>query len=393
MRYRVIAVFSVVLSVLAPCGLAAAQDSPKNDVKGLFLLTDYPAVSVRPGHHLDRQPAPAELRSAARAARALGRRRARRLDRDPGRRRPADRGRHAGDQCQRLARAAARRAEGRPDRHHEPHGHRQGQHHQSRAADRRHARQGPAGQAHGDAAASGAARQFQIELRVSALHQERQRQEADRRARRRGAAELRRDLHRAVRQPGAERGSDRCRPVQGRQAEGASAEHGRRRQIQGHGPGRGGGRQRDHRSRPGGHRPAEDRLSGREGVLSRQGHRRQDTVGSDRAHQYRRRAPPKTSRSPARRRAAGRSPSIRRPSTRSRRTTPRRCRRRSRRREKAIAGDYVSDAAGQLARRLGLGRPSASASPPRRMWGIVGVGIIGVALLVMVGAVARFGRR
>jgi hypothetical protein len=27
------------------------------------------------------------------------------------------------------------------------------------------------------------------------------------------------------------------------------------------------------------------------------------------------------------------------------------------------------------------------------MWGIVGVGIIGVALLVMVGAVARFGRR
>jgi uncharacterized membrane protein len=49
MRYRVIAFFSVVLSILAPCGLAAAQDSPKNDVKGLFLLTDYPAVSVRPG--------------------------------------------------------------------------------------------------------------------------------------------------------------------------------------------------------------------------------------------------------------------------------------------------------------------------------------------------------
>jgi uncharacterized membrane protein len=49
MRYRVIAVLSVVLSVLAPCGFAAAQESPKNDVKGLFLLTDYPAVSVRPG--------------------------------------------------------------------------------------------------------------------------------------------------------------------------------------------------------------------------------------------------------------------------------------------------------------------------------------------------------
>jgi len=27
------------------------------------------------------------------------------------------------------------------------------------------------------------------------------------------------------------------------------------------------------------------------------------------------------------------------------------------------------------------------------MWGIAGVGIVGVALLVMVGAVARFGRR
>jgi uncharacterized membrane protein len=49
MRYRVIAILSVVLSVLAPCGFAAAQDKPKNDIKGLFLLTDYPAVSVRPG--------------------------------------------------------------------------------------------------------------------------------------------------------------------------------------------------------------------------------------------------------------------------------------------------------------------------------------------------------
>ncbi|HEY4404264.1 MAG TPA: NEW3 domain-containing protein [Xanthobacteraceae bacterium] len=49
MRYRVIALFSVVLSILAPCGIAGAQESPKNDVKGLFLLTDFPAVSVRPG--------------------------------------------------------------------------------------------------------------------------------------------------------------------------------------------------------------------------------------------------------------------------------------------------------------------------------------------------------
>jgi len=49
MRYRIIAFISVVLSVLAPWGLAGAQEAPKNDVKGLFLLTDFPAVSVRPG--------------------------------------------------------------------------------------------------------------------------------------------------------------------------------------------------------------------------------------------------------------------------------------------------------------------------------------------------------
>jgi uncharacterized membrane protein len=47
MRYRAIALLSLIL--LAPCGFAAAQDNAKNDVKGLFLLTDYPAVSVRPG--------------------------------------------------------------------------------------------------------------------------------------------------------------------------------------------------------------------------------------------------------------------------------------------------------------------------------------------------------
>ena len=49
MRYRVIAFISVVLSVLAPWGLAGAQEAPKNDVKGLFLMSDFPAVSVRPG--------------------------------------------------------------------------------------------------------------------------------------------------------------------------------------------------------------------------------------------------------------------------------------------------------------------------------------------------------
>jgi uncharacterized membrane protein len=60
--------------------------------------------------------------------------------------------------------------------------------------------------------------------------------------------------------------------------------------------------------------------------------------------------------------------------------------------EKAIAGDYVSTV------RASARGESASANfritvTTSTMWGIAGVGIIGVALLVMVGAVARFGRR
>ncbi|MGA3307202.1 MAG: NEW3 domain-containing protein [Xanthobacteraceae bacterium] len=60
--------------------------------------------------------------------------------------------------------------------------------------------------------------------------------------------------------------------------------------------------------------------------------------------------------------------------------------------EKAIAGDYVTTI------RASTRGESASATfrvtvTTSTMWGIAGVGIIGVALLVMVGAVARFGRR
>ena len=60
--------------------------------------------------------------------------------------------------------------------------------------------------------------------------------------------------------------------------------------------------------------------------------------------------------------------------------------------DKAIAGDYVTtvraSARGELA--SSNFRVTVTTST---MWGIAGVGIIGVALLVMVGAVARFGRR
>ena len=48
MRYRVIALFSIVFCALALLSPGQAQER-KNDVKGLFLLTDYPAVTLRPG--------------------------------------------------------------------------------------------------------------------------------------------------------------------------------------------------------------------------------------------------------------------------------------------------------------------------------------------------------
>src|SRR5437763_6749695 len=47
MRSRLVALFSAVLCA-AFCTTAIAEE-PKNDVKGLFLLTDYPALTLRPG--------------------------------------------------------------------------------------------------------------------------------------------------------------------------------------------------------------------------------------------------------------------------------------------------------------------------------------------------------
>ncbi|MEA2937171.1 MAG: hypothetical protein QOC56_675 [Alphaproteobacteria bacterium] len=48
MRYRVVALLSAVLCAFGAGSPAGAQE-PKNDVKGLFLLTDYPSVTLRPG--------------------------------------------------------------------------------------------------------------------------------------------------------------------------------------------------------------------------------------------------------------------------------------------------------------------------------------------------------
>ena len=60
--------------------------------------------------------------------------------------------------------------------------------------------------------------------------------------------------------------------------------------------------------------------------------------------------------------------------------------------DKAIAGDYVASF-----RANGRGE-SASADfritvTTSTLWGVAGIGIIAVALLVLLGAVARFGRR
>jgi uncharacterized membrane protein len=59
---------------------------------------------------------------------------------------------------------------------------------------------------------------------------------------------------------------------------------------------------------------------------------------------------------------------------------------------KAIAGDYVTNL------KATAGSDSGNASfrvtvSTSTMWGVVGAGIIGAALLIMVGAVSRFGRR
>jgi len=59
---------------------------------------------------------------------------------------------------------------------------------------------------------------------------------------------------------------------------------------------------------------------------------------------------------------------------------------------KAVAGDYVTTARAN-ARGESASQTIRVAVATSTQWGIIGVGIIGVALLVLVGAVSRFGRR
>ena len=72
MRCRAIALYSAVFSILAAFCITAHAEEPKNDVKGLFLLTDYPAVTLRPGTTSTVNLRLQNYRAAARAAGAVG---------------------------------------------------------------------------------------------------------------------------------------------------------------------------------------------------------------------------------------------------------------------------------------------------------------------------------
>ena len=60
--------------------------------------------------------------------------------------------------------------------------------------------------------------------------------------------------------------------------------------------------------------------------------------------------------------------------------------------EKAIAGDYATAISAAARSQSGSAHFRVTVTTST-MWGVAGVGIIGAALLILVGAVARFGRR
>ncbi len=92
MRARLLAIVTAFL-----CVASAAWGADRPDVKGLYLLADYPAVSVQPGTTANIPiklqnygVAPERLQLSVTGVPS-------RLDRDPARRRPAYRRRDAGD--------------------------------------------------------------------------------------------------------------------------------------------------------------------------------------------------------------------------------------------------------------------------------------------------------
>ena len=247
------ALFSLALLVVAPAMPAGAQDTPP-PVKGMFLLTDYPAVTVRPGTtttinlRLRNYALPPErFTLAVSSVPRAGPSRCSAAASRPAPRwwRPT-----TATTLQLRLDVPANAAMGTQNLTVIG----QGSVHRAEPAGRGHARQGPAGQAYDRAGAAVAARHLEVELRVPAQGQERQRPQSRHRAGGAGAAELRDELHRAIRQPGAVFAPGRGRPVQDRQAQGAAAEHDRRQPLsglgEGHRRGRHGRRQRrarDHR--------------------------------------------------------------------------------------------------------------------------------------------------
>ena len=262
MRYRVIALFSAVLSVFALFAPATWAEEAKNDVKGLFLLTDYPAVTLRPGTtssvslKLQNYGLPPERLALSVAGVPAG----------------WTVTLVGGGQPVAAALPATNASvplELRLDVPKDaPVGttnltvNAQGATASASIADRRNAGDQSARQADAHPAASRTARQFEVELRVHDGGEERQRQEAHRRALGDRAAEFRRDLHRAIRQPGTQRAPARPRPVEGRQAQDQAAEYGCRRQVQCRREGFCRGRFRHQRSCRRHHRPAQDRHRG-----------------------------------------------------------------------------------------------------------------------------------
>ena len=371
---------------------AAGAEEAKNDVKGLFLLTDYPAVTLRPGTtssvnlKLQNYALPPERLALSVSGVPSG------LDRDPARRRPAGRGGAAGDQCQRLARAAPRRAEGGAGRHHQPDRHGQGADHRRLAADRGDARHRPAGQAHAQPAAAGTARHLEIDLRVPARDQERERQEAHWSSlsahapqnfdatftEQYGSQELNalpldagqsKDVKLKVRPPNTV-GAGKYKVTAKVTAEDATVTTELVLDITG--------------------QPKID-IAGREGVLSARASAGKETSipvvltnsGTAAAEQielsgsgpsgWKIKFEPKT----VDRIAPNENKEVQALITPT---------------DKAIAGDYVTTVRA-AARGESASQTFRVAVTTSTLWGIVGVGIIGVALLVMVGAVVRFGRR
>ena len=61
--------------------------------------------------------------------------------------------------------------------------------------------------------------------------------------------------------------------------------------------------------------------------------------------------------------------------------------------DKSLAGDYMTTIRADVARRNAPPSQFRITVATSTVWGMAGAGVIGVALLLMLGAVARFGRR